>query len=120
MENLSAADRDLIIGRRREDNEEIADAPLSAHVKRTAQDTYDPPAFMLRRSMPHGNLREHGLYFVAYGASLNPFERVLAAMSGTVDGVSDALLRYSRPMTGGAYFCPPVRNRRLDLRAFGL
>jgi putative iron-dependent peroxidase len=119
MECLDPADRDRVIGRRRDTNEEIADAPLTAHVKRTAQENYSPPAFMLRRSMPYGDLREHGLYFVAYGASLDPFERVLAAMAGTTDGVADAMLRISRPVTGGCYFCPPIRAGRLDLRALG-
>jgi hypothetical protein len=27
-------------------------APPSAHVKSAAQESYDPPAFMVRRSMP--------------------------------------------------------------------
>ena len=119
MERLAPAARDAVIGRRRESNEEIPDAPLSAHVKRTAQESFSPPAFMLRRSMPYGDLREHGLYFVAYGASLDPFERVLAAMAGLADGTPDALLGMSRPVTGGYYFCPPVHAGRLDLRAFG-
>jgi putative iron-dependent peroxidase len=119
MERLAPAERDLVIGRHRESNEEIADAPGSAHVKRTAQEGFTPPAFLLRRSMPYGDLREHGLYFVAYGASLDPFERILSAMAGHADGVPDALLRLSRPVTGGCYFCPPVRDGRLDLRAFG-
>ena len=119
MEGLAPVDRDLVIGRRRDSNEEIADAPLTAHVKRTAQESFSPPAFMLRRSMPYGDLREHGLYFVAYGASLDPFERVLSAMAGAKDGVPDAILRVSHAVTGGCYFCPPIRDGRLDLRALG-
>lgn len=46
--------RDQMIGRQRESNEELSDAPESAHVKRSAQEDYDPPAFMLRRSMRVG------------------------------------------------------------------
>jgi len=38
-----------MFGRRRDDNEEIADAPPSAHVKRTAQESFEPEAFVLRR-----------------------------------------------------------------------
>lgn len=49
---------------------------------------------MLRRSMPWGGVREHGLYFVAYVESLD--------------------------RTGGYYFCPPMRDRRVDLRDLGL
>ncbi|HYM60519.1 MAG TPA: Dyp-type peroxidase, partial [Thermoanaerobaculia bacterium] len=44
--------RDHTIGRELESNDEIEDAPPSAHVKRTAQESFDPPAFMVRRSMP--------------------------------------------------------------------
>jgi putative iron-dependent peroxidase len=117
---FSPFDRDAIIGRRIADNEEISDAPVFAHVKRAAQESFDPPAFMLRRSMPWGGVVEHGLYFVAYGASLDPFERVLARMSGAEDGSVDGLLRFSRATTGGYYFCPPMDRGKLDLRALGV
>jgi putative iron-dependent peroxidase len=40
-------------------------------------------------------------------------------MSGGEDGVVDGLFRFSRPASGGYYFCPPVRGGRLDLRALG-
>lgn len=120
IESLEQPHRDHIIGRRIEDNEEIDDAPSYAHVKRAAQEDYEPEAFMVRRSMPYGDLREHGLYFVAYGATLSAFERVLHRMSGLEDGVVDGLLRFSRAVTGGYYWCPPARGNRLDLRALGL
>jgi len=44
FERMPAAEQDLVIGRRRIDNEEIADAPASAHVKRTAQESFTPAA----------------------------------------------------------------------------
>ena len=113
LERLSPGERDLAIGRRLSDNEELADAPASAHVKRSAQESFSPEAFMVRRSMPYGDLREHGLYFVAYGASVDPFERVLRRMMGLEDGTVDALFRFTRPVTGGNYWCPPVREGRL-------
>ncbi len=117
---LTQDERDQIIGRRLEDNEEIEDAPVSAHVKRSAQESFEPEAFMLRRSMPWGNVAEQGLYFVAYGSSLDAFERVLRRMAGLDDGVADALLRLSRPVSGGYYWCPPVRGEALDLTALGV
>lgn len=119
FERMPAAERDAVVGRRRSDNEEIADAPPSAHVKRTAQESFDPPAFMVRRSMPFGDAREHGLYFVAYGASHDAFARALARMAGLDDGILDGMLRFSRAVSGGYYFCPPLAGGRLDLRAFG-
>ena len=49
---LPAQERDHIIGRRHGDNEELDDAPESAHTKRTAQESFTPEAFVVRRSMP--------------------------------------------------------------------
>jgi putative iron-dependent peroxidase len=124
FERLSHEARNDIIGRDLDSNDELATAPMSAHVKRTAQESFDPPSFVLRRSMPWGDVREHGLYFVAYGATLDPFERILRRMAGLEDGTVDALLKLSRAVTGGAFWCPPVvqagSETRLDLRALGV
>src|SRR5512135_89414 len=117
---FSADRRDAVIGRRADTNDEIGEAPPSAHVKRSAQESYDPPAFMVRRSMPWASAREQGLQFVAYGASLDRFEGVLRRMVGLDDGMVDALFTFSRPVTGGYYWCPPVAEGRLDLRGLGL
>lgn len=119
FERLSAPARDQIIGRRIEDNEEMEEAPAFAHVKRSAQESFDPPAFMVRRSMPWGTAAEHGLYFIAFGANLGAFERVLRRMAGLEDGITDGLLRFTRAVSGGHYWCPPVREERYDLRALG-
>lgn len=114
------AGRDAIIGRRFDTNEEISDAVASAHVKRSAQESFDPPAFMLRRSMPWGGVREHGLYFVAYVEALDRFERVLRRMAGLEDGIVDGLLGITRALTGGYYFCPPLDGDALDLQALSM
>ena len=120
LERLAPEARDAVVGRARVSNEELEDAPASAHVKRAAQERFDPPAFMVRRSMPWGDTREHGLYFVAYAATLDPFERVLRRMAGLDDGVVDGLSRFTRAVSGGYYWCPPLVAERLDLRAAGL
>jgi len=116
LERLPRRDRDHIVGRDRESNQELADAPESAHVKRSAQESFTPAAFMLRRSMPWGDVGAHGLYFVAYGSSLDAYERVLRRIAGLDDGIADALLRFTRPLSGGYYWCPPTSGERLDLR----
>jgi putative iron-dependent peroxidase len=118
LARMTAAARDNVVGRELSGNKELTDAPPSAHVKRTAQESFDPAAFMVRRSMPYGGLREHGLYFVAFVESLGRFSRMLARMGGLEDGIVDALFSFSRAVTGGYYFCPPVRAGRLDLTAF--
>jgi putative iron-dependent peroxidase len=111
------AEQDHIIGRRKSDNEEIDDAPPSAHTKRTEQESFEPEAFVLRRSMPFASPDDEGLMFVAFGKSFDAFEAQLERMVGLEDGITDALFRFSRATTGGYYWCPPVKNGQLDLGA---
>lgn len=118
--SFASDEREMLIGRREESNEEIEDAPDSAHVKRSAQESYDPPAFMVRRSMPWANATQEGLEFVAHVESLDRYERVLERMVGHVDGIVDGLFAFSRPVTGGYYWCPPVAGERIDLALLGL
>lgn len=117
FESFSPLEQDHIIGRQKSDNEEIEDAPASAHIKRTEQESFSPEAFILRRSMPWANESEEGLMFVAFGHSLDAFETQLRRMTGLEDGIPDALFRFSRAVTGGYYWCPPARDGRLVLDA---
>lgn len=117
---LGVPGQDLAIGRRRADNEEIEEAPESAHVKRTAQEDFAPEAFVLRRSMPWAGEREAGLMFVAFGRSFDAFEAQMRRMAGHDDGIVDALFRFSRPVSGAYFWCPPLHAGRPDLRSLGL
>ncbi len=119
FETLPQAERDHIIGRRLSDNEELDDAPASAHVKRTAQESFEPEAFVLRRSMPWADASGYGLMFTAFGHSLDAFEVQLRRMVGEEDGITDGLFRFSRPLSGSYFWCPPLRGGRLDLSAAG-
>ena len=107
---MPPAAQDAMIGRKRRGNAEIEDAPASAHVKRTAQESFSPEAFVLRRSMPWTAGAQAGLMFVAFGKSLDAFEAQLTRMVGLEDGVTDALFAMSRPVTGSYLWCPPVRQ----------
>jgi len=120
FESLSAKEQDNSVGRRKSDNKELSDAPASAHVKRTAQESFSPEAFVLRRSMPWADGTRGGLNFVAFGHSFDAYEAQLKRMVGAEDGISDALYQYTRPVTGSYFWCPPMRNGKLDLRALGL
>jgi porphyrinogen peroxidase len=120
FESMSVAEQDHTIGRRKRDNEEIAEAPASAHVKRTAQESFKPDAFVLRRSMPWADATGEGLVFVAFGASFHPFEHLLTRMVGAEDGIPDALFTFTRPISGNYFWCPPVHAGTLDLRALAL
>ena len=120
FEALKDEARDHHIGRRLSDNEEIEDAPETAHVKRTAQESFEPEAFVLRRSMPWMMSMQAGLMFVAFGKSFDAFEAQMRRMAGYDDGITDAMFRISRPVTGAYFWCPPMRDGRLDLRRLGL
>ena len=111
--------QDHMIGRRRSDNEELDDAPASAHVKRTAQESFTPEAFVLRRSMPWAEGGQAGLVFVAFGKSLAAFEAQMRRMAGLEDGITDALFQIAKPVTSASFWCPPLRDGRLDLRHLG-
>ena len=117
---MSAVAQDHMVGRRRSDNEELDDAPESAHVKRTAQESFAPEAFVLRRSMPWAAGAQAGLMFVAFGKSFDAFEAQLRRMVGLEDGVVDALFGMSKPMSSAYFWCPPIHAGRLDLRQLGL
>lgn len=118
--SLSQDERDDIIGRRQSDNEEFDEAPVSAHVKRTAQESFEPEAFVVRRSMPYTGDAGDGLMFVAFGHSFDAFEAQMRRMAGLEDEIVDGLFRFSRPVSGSYFWCPPVSGGRLDLSALSI
>lgn len=115
FQTMPPQQRDNTIGRHISDNEEFDEAPASAHVKRAAQESYQPPAFILRRSMPWVDSTDAGLVFVAFGKSLTAYESILRRMVGSEDKVTDALFDFTRPINGAYYWCPPMQDDRLDL-----
>lgn len=114
LDEMSTNESDDAIGRHISDNEEF-DAPESAHVKRTAQESFEPEAFMLRRSMPWVEGVEGGLYFVSFVHSFYAFETQLERMIGLEDGISDGLFKFTRPVSGAFFWCPPMKEGKLDL-----
>lgn len=124
FQSLGPAKETELIGRDRESNEEDEDAPETAHVKRTAQENFElsdgSQAFMLRRSMPWMQGSSAGLVFVAFGRSLEAFEILLASMTGARDGQVDGLFQFSQPQSGAYFWCPALREGRLDLSPLGL
>jgi len=117
---MPRSEQDACFGRERDSNEELDDAPESAHVKRTAQEDFEPEAFVVRRSMPWVEGADAGLVFLAFGKSFDAYEAQLRRMIGHDDGISDALFGFTRPLTGGYYWCPPLGVTGIDLQALGL
>ena len=120
LNSMTTNEQDDVIGRHISDNEEFDEAPESAHVKRAAQESFEPEAFMLRRSMPWLEGMDAGLVFVAFGQSFAAFEAVLKRMLGKEDSISDALFSFSHPVSGAYYWCPPLKDGKLDLAVLGL
>ncbi len=120
LDLMSEEERDNTIGRHVSDNEEFDDAPESAHVKRSAQENFEPEAFMLRRSMPWMEGMDGGLIFVSFGKSFDAFEAVLNRMIGHDDGIQDALFNFTNPITGAYFWCPPMKDGQLDLSKLGI
>lgn len=120
LDEMSSDKKDDVIGRRIKDNEEFDEAPESAHVKRAAQESFDPEAFMLRRSLPWVEGVDGGLVFVSFATSFKPFEMILDRMLGKEDSIVDALFTFTKPITGAYYWCPPTKGGKLDLSKLGL
>ena len=58
--------------------------------------------------------------FVGFGHSLDAFEMQWRRMMGVEDGVTDGLFTFTRPVTGAYFWCPPVKDGRVDLGALGI
>jgi len=104
-------DQERVIGRTKADSLELADEdkPTTAHIARVEiEDELGDELSIYRRSVPYGTLAEHGLYFVAFAADRERFDRMLGRMFGLADGQRDRLTDFSRPVTGALYFAPPL------------
>ena len=115
FKSKSQIEQDHVIGRSLETNEELDEAPDSAHVKRTEQEAFDPQTFLLRRSMAYGEGADAGLVFQAFAFSPESYSRILAKMVGEEDGIVDGLFSFTRPKTGAFFWCPPMKDGQPDL-----
>ena len=117
LNRMSVPDQEMMIGRTKEANEEIdGDArPETSHLSRVDLKEEGKGLKIVRQSLPYGTASgTHGLYFCAYCARLHNIEQQLLSMFGDTDGKRDAMLRFTKPVTGGYYFAPS-RDRLLAL-----
>lgn len=106
---LPVSEQENVIGRTKPDSIQLARdvMPKTSHVSRSDAEYNGKPAKMWRRSVPYGDLRENGLYFVAFASEIDGMEFVLQRMFGvTDDGLSDRLTEFSRPVSGSYFFTP--------------
>lgn len=114
--SLPQSEQDNIIGRHQDTNEEFEEAPESAHVKRAAQESFTPEAFMLRRSLPWTDGKQEGLVFLSFGHSFAAFDAIMRRMVGLEDGITDGLFRFTQPINGAFFWCPPMKHGKLNLQ----
>ncbi|MGV3346160.1 Dyp-type peroxidase [Enterobacteriaceae bacterium LUAb1] len=110
---LDVSKQEQIIGRTKEANEEIDGdvRPATSHLSRVDLKEEGNGLKILRQSLPYGTASGvHGLYFIAYCARLYNIEQQLLSMFGERDGQFDAMLRFTRPVTGSYWFAPSVET----------
>lgn len=103
-------EQERIIGRTKDGSEELDEdvMPDDAHIARVVIEEDGEELEIFRRSVPYGDLDEHGLLFVGFSADQDRLAQMLARMVGADDGVRDAITRWSTPMAGAFYFAPPL------------
>ncbi|MFT6834819.1 MAG: putative iron-dependent peroxidase [Francisellaceae bacterium] len=120
LSGQSQQHKERLIGRSLIDDHEFENNHASAHVSRTAQESFDPEAFILRRSMPWVKGLDGGLMFVSFSKTLTAFEVQLNRMCGLDDGIVDGLFEFTKPVTNAYFWCPPFRTGALDLSLLGI
>ena len=108
-EKLSVAEQEQVFARTKADDVEFESdrKPPTAHIKRVNIKEDGRSVEILRHSMPYGTAAEMGLYFIAYGASPDNFDKMLEAMIvADGEGHYDHLMDYSRAVTGARFFVP--------------
>jgi putative iron-dependent peroxidase len=110
--SLRDKEQEDVYGRTKLDNVEYEseDKSLTAHTKRTSlKDKSGNSIEILRQSMPYGDMKQQGLFFVSYCQSPEPFEIMLKSMiHGDEHGNVDDLLKYTQAETGAAFFAPSL------------
>lgn len=111
---LSTEQQEAVIGRRKWDNFELADAGEREQKSHKALTAISDPGTgeeleILRDNMPFGSpgKGQFGTYFIGYSRRLWVIEKMLERMFiGVPEGMHDKILDYSTPLTGCTFFVP--------------
>jgi putative iron-dependent peroxidase len=120
LKSMSSPIKEEYIGRSLTDNKKLKSLEMHSHVKRTEQRSFKPEAIIKRSSMPWSDGLEGGLMFAGFSSSFYAFETQLRNMIGLNDNIVDGLFRFSAPLTGSYFWCPPFRTGKLDLSILGI
>lgn len=104
---LSEQDQEKIIGRTKPDSVELPEdeMPETSHVSRTVVEHDGEELDILRRNVSYGVTGDHGTLFVGFSKDQYRQFEMLRRMAG-VDGVRDALTRFTTPLSGSVYVVP--------------
>ncbi|WP_337023347.1 MULTISPECIES: Dyp-type peroxidase [unclassified Pantoea] len=108
---MAVEKQEAIIGRTKVDNEELPgdQRPATSHLSRVDLKEEGKGLKILRQSLPYGSASgTHGLYFISYCNRLYNIEQQLLSMFGERDGKMDAMLRFTKPVTGSYFFAPAL------------
>lgn len=109
--SLEEKEQEDVFGRTKVDNIEYESEakPLTSHIKRTnLKDDEGKSIEIVRQSMPYGDMKLQGLFFVAYCRSPEPFELMLHSMIHGEGPHFDHMLKYTQAETGAAFFVPSL------------
>lgn len=115
FEALSSEEQQAVFGRTKDGSLQIDERPETSHISRVVIDEGAGELEIFRRSSTFGDVRRHGLFFVAFSADPSRFEKMLGRMYGD-DGVRDRLTDFSRPEGGAYYFVPSLDDLRVVQR----
>ncbi|HAU5562815.1 peroxidase [Pantoea sp. BL1] len=108
---MAVEKQEAIMGRTKVDNEELPgdQRPVTSHLSRVDLKEEGKGLKILRQSLPYGTASgTHGLYFISYCNRLYNIEQQLLSMFGERDGKMDAMLRFTKPVTGSYFFAPSL------------
>lgn len=112
-QRLDVSKQEQVMGRTKVSNEELDSEtrPETSHVSRVDLKEHGQGLKILRQSLPYGTASgTNGLFFIAYCATLHNIEQQLLSMFGETDGKYDAMLRFTKPVTGSYFFAPSVER----------
>jgi putative iron-dependent peroxidase len=102
-ETLPAAEQEQVMGRRKQQGDELVPRPETSHVARTDQDQFGR---IFRRNIGYGTLTQHGTIFVGFSRDRERLDAMLDSMTGRRGGTRDRLTDFARALTGAYYFVP--------------
>ena len=108
---FSEHEQEKMLGRTKEDSVELDESVrnVTSHVSRVVIEEDGEELSIMRHSLPYGTASgKHGLFFVAYCATLHNIEQQLLSMFGEIDGKYDDLLRMTKAVSGSYYYAPSI------------